>query len=185
MTRGARSGSPTKQRAGAGGPVKPGALLPPALSPPPVIVPLTRGLVTLIDASDADAVLQYSWCAAPRNHTHYGQARIGQVGVYLHRFIMQPPLAFVVDHVDGDGLNNRRNNLRVCTVGQNCYNLRTQRGGTSRFRGVYWSRGAWRAQIRDGRQIYLGTFTTEREAAEAHDAAARERFGEYATSNFP
>jgi hypothetical protein len=95
----------------------------------------------------------------------------GNIKRYLHREIMQPPSGLVVDHIDRNGLNNCRANLRIVTERENCWN----RGGTgaSSFRGVYRKREKWTASIRvGGRQVHLGSFSTEVEAAEAFDAAA-------------
>lgn len=93
------------------------------------------------------------------------------------------------DHINGDRLDNRRVNLRVATHGQNVVNRKGR--GSSLYLGVKRSGEKWRAQIcplgsgRNGRQIDLGTFTDESEAARAYDRAAREYHGEYARLNFP
>ena len=92
------------------------------------------------------------------------------------------------DHIDGDGLNNQRSNLRPATAGQNMMNRRKRWRATSRFVGVCWypRREKWLARIyRDGTKHHLGDFSFEVEAALAYDAAAREMFGEYARPNFP
>lgn len=107
----------------------------------------------------------------------------------MHRLLL--PGYVEVDHVDGEGLNNRRFNLRGATRRQNSYNARLRSGGSSRFKGVSLDamaseRGAapWRAYIRvDGRQIVLGRFQTEAAAARAYDTAALEVFGEFAATN--
>lgn len=91
------------------------------------------------------------------------------------------------DHRDGDGLNNRRNNLRVVTKSQNQMNQQKIRGN-SRFKGVCWdkSRGKWLATIRFERKSYnLGRFNNESDAACAYDKKAQELFGEFARLNFP
>jgi hypothetical protein len=94
-----------------------------------------------------------------------------------------------VDHVNGDGLDNRRSNLRVCTHAENARNQSSRtRMSTSRFRGVVWAkdRRKWRAMIGDnGRTVHLGNFTDEIEAAQAYDRAAREMYGAFARLNFP
>lgn len=88
-----------------------------------VEVPLTRGQVAIIDAEDAEIVLPYKWCA-----TSDGSYAVSNFGngclVYLHRFLLSAPPGFEVDHVDGNGLNNRRSNLRLATRGQNRQNSR-------------------------------------------------------------
>ena len=88
---------------------------------------------------------------------------------------------------DGDGLDNRRCNLRVCTRSQNNMNERP-RGGTSEFKGVSWDNAIskWRPRIKhNGKQCYLGIFTDEIDAALAYDEAARIYFGPFARANFP
>jgi hypothetical protein len=93
----------------------------------------------------------------------------------------------VVDHIDHDGLNDRRSNLRICTQRQNLYNSRPK-GRSSRFKGVCWdkARQRWVVYIRyGGRNRFIGQFADEIEAAKAYDRAAASLFGEYAYLNFP
>jgi hypothetical protein len=105
--------------------------------------------------------------------------------LYMHRLIA----GFAeVDHRDGDGLNNRRSNLRDATHAQNAGNARKQPGRTSQFKGVCWARrsGKWRASIGvNHRSRYLGEYSEEEAAARAYDVAAREAWGEFARLNFP
>jgi len=106
----------------------------------------------------------------------------------MHRFIMDPPEGMVVDHRNGNRLDNRRSNLRVCTQKQNTHNSRPK-GKSSRFKGVCYdkARGQWMAPVRspDGKDIHTGRFDDEVEAAKAHDRLARELHGEFAYLNFP
>jgi hypothetical protein len=91
-----------------------------------------------------------------------------------------------VDHINGDGLDNRKSNLRLATRAQNGCNLRPQQGKSSRFKGVAWHVcGKWRAHISPNRtQIALGLFDDEIDAALAYDMAALAQFGEFARPNF-
>lgn len=91
-----------------------------------------------------------------------------------------------VDHVDGDGMNNRRSNLRVASRSQNMGNQRTRCGAkTSRFKGVsLLPNGRWHAQIKvNGKTKFLGAYAEETDAATAYDRAARAAFGEFARTN--
>jgi HNH endonuclease len=93
-----------------------------------------------------------------------------------------------VDHKSGDGLDNRRENLRICTSSQNQANRRKWQGTSSQFKGVGWVRrvGKWQAQLSVNRKgVHLGYFTDEVEAGMAYDSAAREHFGAFAFTNFP
>jgi len=114
-------------------------------------------------------------------------ARIKHVS--LHREIMEEPAGLLVDHKNGDTLDNRRSNLRLATHAQNTHNRRKTRTKTSsRFIGVYYDKrtGRWAAKIKnEDRCNWLGRFESELEAARAHDEAAKKYFGEFARLNFP
>ena len=108
----------------------------------------------------------------------------------MHRLITDAPPGTVVDHRDRNGLNNCRQNLRLCTQQQNLWNRKKgkKRGHSwSPYIGVWVTRtGRYEARLRvDGRLAYLGTFTNERDAALMYDAVARRTRGEFATLNFP
>lgn len=92
----------------------------------------------------------------------------------------------VIDHINGNGLDNRRCNLRICTQAENVRNNRGRMGMTSQYKGVSKWEGQWIATITShGKQVRIGQFATEHEAALAYDAAARELHGEYAHLNLP
>jgi len=95
----------------------------------------------------------------------------------------------VIDHINSNGLDNRKANVRFATAQQNCWNQRKQRGNSSsKYKGVHWEkkRNQWRARITfKGRVVRRGRFETEQEAAKAYDGKARELFGEFASLNFP
>lgn len=104
----------------------------------------------------------------------------------MHRLILGVDDGVLVDHKDGDGLNNRRANLRPCTHAQNMFNRRLPRNNRSGFKGVYWHKNRWYAKIQvDRKNIHLGAFTDVEQAAHAYDRAARIHFGEFARLNFP
>jgi hypothetical protein len=145
---------------------------------------LTKGFITFVSPEDAPLLAEANWHARKSNGIYASRVyatRYGESGkkIQLHRVILGEPSE--IDHKDHNGLNNRRDNLRPCTPSQNIGNSR-HRPGISGFRGVYQEQrtGRWVAQIADRN---LGTFATPREAARAYDAAALERFGEFATLN--
>jgi hypothetical protein len=102
----------------------------------------------------------------------------------MHRLIMAAPDGIGVDHINGDGLDNRRANLRLASQRDNSANMAVRASSATGFKGVSWKRRnrKWQAQI--GR-TYLGIFASAEEAARAYDHAAREAWGEFAHLNFP
>lgn len=146
----------------------------------------------LVDAADFEYVSQCQWWAQAMGRTTY-VARAGRPGeprtVTLHRDLLHvTDRGLVVDHINRDGLDNRRANLRPCTHSQNHGNAAKQRrkSATSRYKGVCWhrSRGWWQATITvNGIGRYLGHYATEAAAAAAYNAAAREGFGDFALLN--
>lgn len=141
------------------------------------------GQCALIDDDDYAAASTYSWHSC----RGYATTKIGRKNLRLHTIIAgDPPAGFVVDHIDGDPLNNQRANLRWATFAQNIQNKSSHRDSSSRFKGVSWNKRlkVWAAQIySDKKYIYLGIFTSELDAARAYNAAAAQHFGEYARLN--
>jgi hypothetical protein len=151
-------------------------------------VPLSRGLVAQVDDKDLPLVEGLKWHALRSGgHAGYYAGSHGPDGyVYMHRVILGPGGPHV-DHINGDGLDNRRSNLRHATPSQNGANSGPRRG-TSRFKGVGFdrARGKWKAAIKINRvHNNLGRFDNEEDAARAYDAAAVVAWGEYAYLNFP
>lgn len=155
-------------------------------------VPLTQGYCALVDDADFDRVMAAGpWQATPsRGGRVYAQRHVRRrdgrkTSQKLHTFLTGWP---EVDHRNGDGLNNRRENLRRVSRTQNNANARLRKDSTSGFKGVSWQKRdrTWYARIVvSGQRRFLGCFRTAEEAARAYDAAARELFGEFARPNFP
>jgi hypothetical protein len=150
-------------------------------------VKLTQGKVALIDDEDWELVSKYSWYAYKNKHgnTFYAATTNSKnFKIRMHRLIMNTPSGKQVDHINGNGLDNRRVNLRVCTNSQNHMNGQKVHG-KSVYRGVCKDRKWWKARICVNRQqINLGLFTDEIEAAKAYDEAASKYFGQFANINF-
>jgi len=151
-------------------------------------IPLTRGLHAIVDAEDYEWLNQYKWYAqpAPRKGTFYARRNCRGGAVLMHRMIMRPPKGKVVDHINGNGMDNRRCNLRICTPAENSRNAPKRLGTRSRFIGVYPCGDKWVSYITYNKeQIYVGIFDDEVEAANARDLLARKLHGPYARLNFP
>jgi hypothetical protein len=165
-----------------------------------VRIPVASDIVAVIDAEDFTTAFvahtyrgrcvearpcDLSWHLSKGTHCDYAKARVGRVEIELGRLVSSAPAGMHADHIDFDPFNNRRNNLRVCTVAQNLHARRYKRNATG-FRGVQLQNGKYMARVYvDNRDVFLGFFPTAEEAARARDAKAFELFGEFASLNFP
>jgi hypothetical protein len=100
-------------------------------------IPLTQGKYAIVDAEDYERVSRYKWCLSRTGKQLYAQRRTGGKTIRMHQFIMKPPKGMVVDHIDGNGLNNRRSNLRICTRPENTRNRRRNPNTASGYKGVW------------------------------------------------
>lgn len=148
-------------------------------------IPLTRGMVALVDDTDHPMLSQLTWYARTNGHGNW-YAITGR-RCHMHRLILCPPVGVEIDHANGDGLDNRRANLRYATRAENSRNLQRPARRLSSFKGVHPSKsGKWFARVNFEHQvIHLGSFVLEEDAARAYDAAALRYFGEFARLNFP
>ncbi len=147
-------------------------------------IPVAGGWYASVDAENFEWLNQWHW----RVQSGYA-ARVekGKV-IYMHRQIMQPPAGMVVDHINGDNFDNTLANMRNVTPRQNTHNARKRVGTTSVYKGVSCDKrsGRWRARLWSGKKnLHLGCFETEIEAARAYDRKAVELFKEAAWLNFP
>lgn len=147
---------------------------------------LYRGEIALVDNEDFDLINAFGWYRA--NGTYAVRTSYSEEGkkttVYMHRTIVCCPPGFEVDHINRNKLDNRRENLRVCTVGENRRNTDMRRNNTSGLKGIYWKDRPkkWEASINvDYKHIFLGLFKTKEEAYSAYCAAAIKYHGEFAS----
>ena len=149
---------------------------------------MSKGFVALADENDYELLSMYHWWPDRRSNTIYARAHIGGKKVYMHLLLMGSNRGFHVDHRDRNGLNNQRYNLRISTVSQNLANQKIRTGGTSRFKGVCWSKrlSKWHVTTKvRNKSVGIGYFTSETEAALAYDVFALKTWGEFALLNFP
>jgi len=151
-------------------------------------IPLTQGKFAIVDSADYYRLVKFQWFATGSYNTFYAARAHRGKTVKMHREITGAPGHLVVDHIDRNGLNNRKSNLRVCTNAQNVRNAGPRGNGLSRYKGVSrHTRGKkWTAVIQlNNKTHYLGYFDNEIDAAKAYDKRASQLHGEFACLNFP
>lgn len=156
-------------------------------------IKLTQGFEAIVDDEDYKYLSEGSWCIqkyVTLNNTGIMYAKASKQGkvVTMHRYLLKPPQGVSIDHINGNGLDNRRQNLRLCSKQGNAANRPKDRikGATSKFKGVYKPKkyNKWISKITvDGKSIHLGVFEDEVAAAKAYDSAALKYFGTFAKKN--
>jgi hypothetical protein len=155
-------------------------------------IPLTQGKFALADPADFYWLNKFNWYAIRSNNTWYALRSVKTNGrrsvISMHCQIMPLPKGLLVDHANGNGLDNRRSNLRPATVAENAHNRRKcSPRKSSRFKGVRWNRNnkQWAVSIIDNhKSIFIGYFDNEITAAKAYDEAAKKYHGQFASLNF-
>lgn len=148
--------------------------------------------IAIIDDADYGHISQYKWCKDKNNYVlrseyiGYSNGRGKNKTISMHREIMGFPQNHIIDHINGNTLDNRRCNLRIANKSKNAQNQKKQSGCSSKYKGVTWHRGEckWRAQIQlNGKKVLLGRFFDEESAAIAYNQAAIQQFGEFSLLN--
>jgi len=157
-------------------------------------IKLTQNQYTLVDDEDYNKLNQWKWCALYQPSVddfyavrHSPLKNGKRITIYMHRLISNAPRDKQVDHISHATLDNRKQNLRICTQAQNQHNTKLRKNTSSKYKGVSWCKinKKWLTQIRiNTRGVYLGSFKSEIQAARAYDRKARELFGEFALLNF-
>jgi hypothetical protein len=156
-------------------------------------IPLTQGKYAIVDPEDFERLNKYKWYAARDTRTFYAhrKKRVGKkyVSIGMHRQILNPPDHLMVDHINHNGLDNRKANLRLATSAQNSYNRRqVRKDKSSKYIGVSWREWTkkWAVIICYKRKnIIIGYFEDEIQAAKEYDKAAKKYHKEFASLNFP
>lgn len=151
-------------------------------------IPLSQGKFAVVDKADYEHMMQYKWSCVGKPPLVYAHTRTTKFGsvLYMHRVIMNAPKGMQVDHIDGDCLNNRRGNLRVCTQSQNSHNSRLSVRNTSGYKGVRFSkqRKKWMVFITvNGTVTNFGYFPDVRTAVKKYNELALKYYGDFATLN--
>jgi hypothetical protein len=153
-------------------------------------IKLTQGKVAIVDNDMYDYLNQFKWHAVKQSGKFYARRHIKSsnpnIKILIHRDVMKPEKGFVIDHIDGNTLNNQKDNLRICTHAQNIRNSKININNTSGFKGVYWNKQSakWYAFIRfNNKRIHLGVFFKLKDAAKSYNEGALKYHGEFANLN--
>lgn len=142
-------------------------------------IPLTKGLSTIVDSDVSIQLLNRKYCSSLCGGKYYAVTYIDKKQVYLHRLLTNAPVGKVVDHINGDTLDNRLENLRVCSHKENIRNQRSHPDKLQKYRGVDFmkSKNKYRARITcDGKEIHIGLFDTAENAFTEYKKMSKELF---------
>lgn len=147
---------------------------------------LTQNKFAVVDDDDFEYLSQFNWDTKKSRGTFYARRFLSGKRIMMHNEIMKPTSGMFVDHIDGNGQNNQKSNLRICTFAQNNRNASKRKDNTSGFKGVSKAKnGKWYAQVRiNGKHVLSKLFDSPIDAAHAYDEAAKQYFGEFARTNF-
>ena len=156
------------------------------------MIELTQGKVAIADAEDFQWLSEFKWHAHERGRSWYARRAASKKTIFMHRAILEHHgydlTSGEVDHINGDGLDNRKSNLQVISHAENIRKSRVQINNKSGFRGVSWHKGdrRWQVVIEvDNIKNYIGSFRSKIAAALAYDRAAKKCFGKFAKLNLP
>lgn len=158
-----------------------------------------HGLFATVDDRDYKMLIKHTWCVRKSKNSAYAYTNINTrrrlrngkfkyYGMPMHRLILGAPKSAFVDHIDGNGLNNVRRNIRICSRAQNAKNRKRQKSSRALYKGISFCKTTqkWRPRLHvEGRNISFGLFACALEAAKAYDAMAVIHHGEFARLNFP
>jgi hypothetical protein len=150
-------------------------------------IKLTQNKFSLVDEDDFNDLNKFKWHALFDGYNYYAGRSSEYINgkrktIKMHTVIMNTPKGMEVDHIDGDGLNNTKKNLRICTHSQNSKNQGLRKNNTSGFKGVYQDKiyKKWIAKINiDGKRIHLGRFNTKEESYEKYCQACKKYHKKY------
>jgi hypothetical protein len=146
------------------------------------MIKLTKGAVAIVDDDVFEWASKFRWYYCKQYAMRTVKTKKGKHTVLLHREIMKTPEGMDTDHINGNKIDCRRENLRVCTHQENSRNQKIRKNNTSGFKGVYFNKKAKKYQSYihiNYKAIYLGLFSTALEASKAYELAAINHFGEF------